>query len=343
MHRAMLHPIQILRGWAAVLVVLYHLGLHMGQWFRVEPLGGALQAANIGVDLFFVISGFIIHHVHGRDLGQPSALRPFLIRRLIRIFPLYWVILLLTLLQMRALSLGIPWADLPAAALLLLPAAAPVVAVAWTLSYEMIFYLAYAALLPLGPRWAPALLALWALASLLSGWSSGWMILSPWVAEFCAGALLAHVLRDRPSLPPWIFTLVLLAYLAGVMVMGRPAEHLPAEHRSALMLGAALLVALAAVTRSNSTAGPAEKLFRLLGDASYSLYLTHYLFIQSAYTLVQHFGLLGRLNAYAFNFACLLPATLVFGLAFHVLVEKPLLAACRRRFRRWGAAAPTLG
>jgi exopolysaccharide production protein ExoZ len=93
---ARLSGIQGLRGIAAVAVVLSHAARHVNMAFGMPVLITAFQAGHAGVDLFFVISGFIILFVHHRDIGQPSRLCHYLGRRFNRVMPLYWVALGLT-------------------------------------------------------------------------------------------------------------------------------------------------------------------------------------------------------------------------------------------------------
>lgn len=325
--------IQILRGLAALLVALYHIALSMEQWFHVQPFGGALLAGNIGIDLFFVISGFVMLHVHGHEFGNRHAIRPFLLKRAVRIFPLYWFVLALTLLVMRVLGLPLPWSKLPAEILLVLPLSVPVVGVAWTLSYELIFYAVFALLLALRRHLALAALFLWGLAGALTSWNSGWMALTPWVSEFCAGALLAAWISDRRPVPGWIFDAGILVFLAIVASARAPAEHLQGLHRAGLILAAVALVALS-VLGARHASGWAARAMGKLGDASYSLYLTHHLAIYCVYTLLQYFDAFGRLEPYLFNFGLLLPALAICALICHRIVERPLLSWGRRLLLR---------
>src|SRR5580692_2096905 len=86
--------IQLARGAAAVLVVLYHAGrgLALPQYLGHVPLGGLFNFGHAGIDFFFVLSGFIIFTVHHGDIGRPSALPRYVWRRLARIYPIYWVV-----------------------------------------------------------------------------------------------------------------------------------------------------------------------------------------------------------------------------------------------------------
>lgn len=146
--------IQSLRGIAAMLVVAAHICLEIGKatsidLSRLNILGGG------GVDLFFVISGFIMMYVCQRG-GKPIGAMDFLGRRIIRIYPIYWFYTCV-ILAMKALAIGYKSVGLSAlyvtGSFLLVPAFRPdaisatihpILDQGWTLSYEMYFYLLFA-------------------------------------------------------------------------------------------------------------------------------------------------------------------------------------------------------
>lgn len=67
-----LYSLQVYRGFAALAVILFHVHLVAKKWVDFQFFGGVFQGANIGVDFFFVLSGFIITYIHWGDLGQPN-------------------------------------------------------------------------------------------------------------------------------------------------------------------------------------------------------------------------------------------------------------------------------
>src|SRR5690242_21024508 len=99
--------LQAMRGVAALLVVLHHAAgtLALPKYADVAIAGGLLTPlGRAGVDLFFVLSGFVIYYVHRADIGRAQSFRRYMLRRLVRIYPTYWVVLFL----MLALFLGHP-------------------------------------------------------------------------------------------------------------------------------------------------------------------------------------------------------------------------------------------
>ena len=87
--------IEAARGLAALLVVTRHCTqmLSGARYFGALPLGGLFVFGHAGVDFFFVLSGFIIAYIHAGDLGRPERFGGYASKRVIRIYPTYWVAL----------------------------------------------------------------------------------------------------------------------------------------------------------------------------------------------------------------------------------------------------------
>ena len=92
------HPlrfVQVLRGFAAIAVLLYHTGVYAGIYFN-NPIY-FFENGNLGVDFFFTLSGFIITYIHLKDIKARGRVKVFLVKRFVRIFPFYWMILLVVI------------------------------------------------------------------------------------------------------------------------------------------------------------------------------------------------------------------------------------------------------
>src|SRR5205085_10567493 len=185
-----------------------------------------------GVDLFFVISGFIMVYASERLFGAPEGGRLFLGRRIARIVPLYWAFCTLYLVWVAcaAATSGKSLPSLPSvlASYAFLPFDGfgdgfprPFYTLGWTLNYEMFFYAAFAAFLASprakavgGVAGALAMLVLLGTAAPL------WMPLAFWaqpiVLEFALGMGIALLLRRGITLPDWA-RLALLAGSVGVL------------------------------------------------------------------------------------------------------------------------------
>ena len=332
----LIHPIQYLRGVAALMVVWHH---GVGQLPGLETYF-PFRFGTSGVDLFFVISGFImVVTTAGRDVTPTE----FIARRFVRVVPLYWVLTLAlaaTALLAPSLFRSVTLtAGSLAQSLLFIPHFSPshagmiwpVLVPGWTLNYEMFFYVVFAASLAF--RRSLAILCV-SLATLVA---TGYLLgpfaqaiartyTDPILLEFVAGALIGHLWLAGVKLP---FAPSVIAILLGAgLLLRRDAP--PLENYTQL-LGAVLLVCGVL----NSRILPWRNgLLRALGDASYSIYLTH-IFTLGAWRWVWtrlDVGLSGFAAALAFMLLALVCSSIVGWLSYR-WIETPLLTWMRARWR----------
>ncbi|MCR5880886.1 acyltransferase [Phenylobacterium sp. J367] len=342
---AEVRSIQYLRGFAAFGVLIYH---------AAERAGGHFGTGAAGVDVFFVISGFIMWVV---TCGKPPSPGQFLIRRVQRIVPLYWGLTLLVV----GVALAAPWifpamqvtAEAVVKSLFFVPyrdhtgLIAPLVIPGWTLNYEMFFYVlfAFGLMAPVRLRaWlvSAALVALVAIRPLGDVTNPVWATYTnPLLLEFGAGIWLGKAwAEDRlPGVRAgWA---LVFAGLIGFAVAG--FSGIDVERARFLIWGlpALALVAGAVAIERNGTV-PRLKPLQALGDASYSLYLVHGLAISAVVRLLDMAGLASP----ALILAGGLIAGVVAGLITYHLVEKPLMGlfktglGSRRTAHRSRPAAP---
>ena len=223
-----LERVQILRFVAAAAVLAFHsdetLARHVPDPGRIWPL----RHGDFGVDLFFVISGFIIHlTVRARERDW----RLFIERRLLRVVPLYWI----CTLAMFALFHVTPGVAPPSASDLarsLLfsawtggPLAMPIVYLGWSLEYEIFFYALTAVAMMLHPKpWrllCPllALLVAGGVVAGITGPTRAWhALLNPMLLEFVFGVLVGELLYHRRL--PWLSVLAVAAALVLIFSTG---------------------------------------------------------------------------------------------------------------------------
>jgi peptidoglycan/LPS O-acetylase OafA/YrhL len=155
-----LYTIQALRAFAAASVVVHHILV-----VAVQKAGYSYQFPNTaaaGVDLFFLISGFIMVYTHFNDFGVAGSSATFIWRRLIRVVPLYWIattatIVLLLIIPSAFSTQTLGWDNVMPSYLLLLSkepdgSLNTILPTGWTLCYEMYFYLLFAILLIVSRR-----------------------------------------------------------------------------------------------------------------------------------------------------------------------------------------------
>ena len=339
--------LQVLRAVAALMVVLHHARL------SVPGSQGWPSFGEAGVDIFFVISGFVMAYTTaGLDDRQPlrgrlAAAGTFLRRRAIRVAPLYWLALLWT--SRRDLAAGHVGTDLvkdfffiPHPNSAFHTWLAPTLQQGWTLNYEAFFYLLFGATLLLGSRRIALLLG--ALAGCVivgtvltrAGWpadiDSAAGIARRFygdniILEFGYGVVLQQLMssaRTRARLPTW--GLWLLAALGlGALALGHGLgwrgvlEGLPA--------------ALIVWTCIQLCAGRRMPVFELLGAASYSIYLFHWASFGAVKPLAAALaGLPDGAAKVTLLMTVHFAVALVAGLAIHIAIEKPLTRWASRKF-----------
>lgn len=325
---AELRSIQFLRGLAAFGVLVFHAASRAGDAFGVGASG---------VDVFFVISGFIMWVVTCRGTSGP---RQFLVRRAQRIVPLYWLITLGTaagaLLAPRAFPAMRPTLDHVAQSLLFIPhrdatgLIAPLIVPGWTLNYEVFFYLLFAVALLARTRWrawivTAALVALVLIRPFGDPRNAIWSTYTdPILLEFAAGLWLGWAWScDR--LPGRRVAGLLLA-LGAASLVATAISGVDVSAARVLLWGLpAVALVTGAVSFESHGAIPRWRPLALLGDASYSLYLVHGLAISAALRLTRYV-----VAPPAMVFTVSIIAGLAGGLVCYLLIERPLIGLFKR-------------
>jgi exopolysaccharide production protein ExoZ len=339
-----IEPIQHLRALAALGVVVFHtlglLGTHLGIEVEHKSLGAA------GVDLFFIISGFIMWVTAIDRDERPGT---FALKRIVRIVPLYWLfttfVLVLVIVKpslMRSASqdpvhflasyLFVAWPH-PTMVGRYWPPVIP----GWTLNYEMFFYATVTLSLLLRRAWrVPAIAAV--LAGLpVVGWLTGASGIAsfythPILFEFLFGITLGVLFTRGYTLTPgraWGVTLVALVAFFTVGLLGN-------DDNRALMWGAPLALLVAGALELPALAsGRVRDFSKLLGDASYSLYLVQFVVLPPASLLL---GRLVRplplpLAATVLGLG-LVAVAIAAGIATYYIAERPVTQLARRWLSR---------
>lgn len=277
--------IQAMRGVAALAVVCGHaLTMRFGMGFEPASAMNALFLLQGGVDIFFVISGFIItmSSIEAARAGRRGAIE-FAAKRLVRIFPVYWLVLLAAIISARFIDVfpkgpGFTYA-IDAGYIFALKTDNWYVAPAWSLCYELYFYAAVTLFIAIVPRQL-SLLLLTTIATVVvcdvAGISMS-IYSQPLVLEFGLGMLIAFVVRHNLAFPITPFTATVLA--AGFFVLGWYLICSGIDGSGSRMLtygfGAAFLIY--AVVSAEQHGARFPRWLQFLGAISYSLYLTHHL------------------------------------------------------------------
>ena len=337
---------------------------HLNQ-FETRYAGGPipfLQYGDIGVDLFFVLSGFVMVAVAGRNVGSVQ----FLWRRATRIYPTYWLASLITL-GIAAAFVGLvhqPFGQISMwrSFLLIGDQRPPVIMSGWTLIHEMYFYLVFAVILAFR---APPLAGVLVWSIIVLGATVAWpqyimtspvlqVATSPLTFEFIMGVIVGVL---------WLKGRTRHAYLAGILgivalIGAIPIHYYLIAHMGSIMDSpnyptwriflfglpmAFILYALVAHEHRASSRPPASLV--AVGDWSYSIYLFHFMVLSAVARAVLFAfpdrGALASLILFIVGFA----ACNIAGAVVYFLFERPTLQVFRKTYivtaalRRFGNAA----
>jgi peptidoglycan/LPS O-acetylase OafA/YrhL len=354
--------LQALRGVACLLVLAFH----VAEWEQHRCASPAVCVAlpfeyfgYIGVDLFFVLSGFVITWVSFAKLGDRSQLLGFIWRRAWRILPLYWVCWIGVVAAYHGI-LGIPW--LPTwrwffANVLILPAQPQHLFIpqAWSLAFELLFYAVFAGFFVLPRRvFLPTLGAWSATIAILAVAGSPHpavrgpigrcleKLIDPLVLEFLFGCVAAvavgsgrHLSWGRTALNVGLLGFAgssMGEYFGIVHTRGHSLERV-----LSFGLSCALIV-FGATARERTHGLQSPRWLQTVGDASYSIYLVHIVVLE----VVQHWltDMRHDLIPHLLYVAALVIGSLAAGFALHFTVERPLMRWPQRKPARASTIEP---
>lgn len=298
----------------------------------VHAIPGAIPFGAAGVDIFFVISGFIMLYITSVRPTTPIA---FIKSRIVRIVPAWWFFLglfaALEFLRGRDLNameylsglLFIPWFN-SACENIVCPPLVP----GWTLLYEMFFYAIFAAAL-----WVSSEKKLYILTVVLCAFAAfrllgpptsaaEFVYTRPLLLEFLAGTWLAHLYMKK-SVPIWA---CVLSILFGLVLFAAFAAGYRTEVRLLDWGIPSLLIVAGIVLLEKSADLPTSKIFQSFGDASYSIYLSHPLTISVSFWTWRKIDLPATM---AMGATTVLACVLVGIVLFHT-VEKPMINFLKR-------------
>jgi peptidoglycan/LPS O-acetylase OafA/YrhL len=334
--------LQCVRAFAAIYVACYHASGDARDVYgatSAEFASSAFKFGNFGVELFFVISGFIIAHVHGADIGRPQRLINYVWKRLSRIYPLYWILFFSVVPLYFVFPDAGPdfrrqWENIFSCFFLFPLPPAQVIGVAWSLVYEMIFYILFGCAI-VNRRVGLVIALLWPIGILLHsalmtdfGYYTNWIFSSRFMGFF-VGMAVAWAIplygKRKPialALPLTLVVFFLVPFVldpgGGVQVLVRTVTYL-----------AAGAVVLSAVHLDFASRHRAPRFFVRLGDATYSIYLYHWVIGWVLARTARHFGLQEHVPL-----ALLLVTEIALMLSgayvVHLLVERPILAWSRK-------------
>lgn len=289
----MIYGLHILRGIAALLVLIYH--IYYVSKIYVDYSVSFFEFLYVGVDIFFVISGFIMFYICSRTMENPVCRSEFSRDRFLRVVPLYWIVTLfffvsnnliypegheknIELVRLVFSMLFIPFSDGNGGV------SSPVLGVGWTLNYEILFYFSIYLALALKSKAFVFVNAMF-IAFVLSGFwidSEAHVFLSflsnPIVLEFSFGILLGlFFLEKRAMLLPASLVFLVLSLCSWLIdkKIGFAFEYYRVfvwGTFSAFLVGMILWLEKISVFKSLVS----YRVFYLFGSTSYVMYLVHH-------------------------------------------------------------------
>jgi len=331
-----LKTVEMARGLAACSVVAFHANASAAFiGLANSPMVSPLQ---YGVDFFFVLSGFIIFHVHRDEIGNAGSALPYLIKRIIRLYPLLWLVVGGWII-LRIGAGKVPTIGEIGTSLLLYPSLEfPVPLVVWTLRHAILFYLAF--FLAIFSRKAGvALFSIWTLAVLFQMAMIAWgnplkgmpsLVLSSYVLDFILGAIVAYA-ANRWRVRSW------WPLLIGIGMVGTVSwaslefgwnrldtlDYTSEANLFVPLLGLSFAVTLFGLLCIEDMVEVPQWAV-LMGGASYAIYLVH----TPVNSVIQHFAAkLGEGLGHLFIFC----GGIMAGIILHVLIERRLTRFLRFR------------
>jgi peptidoglycan/LPS O-acetylase OafA/YrhL len=303
----------------------------------VAALQDFTKYGNRGVDFFFVISGFIILFAHYEDLGRRDAITGYALKRFVRVYPIYWLytaILTVSFVTLGGTDIHLPhtvpgW--MSTLTLIRFSSVPPPLPQAWTLFYEVGFYIAFCCFF-LNKRTGIALFSAFLLACLALYHfpkhedQGAWNVYTAAYNLYFAMGMGSCLIYRRSGLG-------VVETLAGALLVVAAFTLVPAEmigfHPIFLGSGFALLIAgLAKLERAGLLLSPA--ILSAAGNSSYTLYLIHSN-VEGVFL-----KLLGKIPESAMpsptiRFLVVLTLTILTGYVVYFFVERNLLKLIRRR------------
>lgn len=333
--------IQLLRFLAAMLVVVMHITQARSVHILGTGTGNYWANGSAGVDIFFVISGFVMASSTNHAARGIAAGWEFMRRRIVRIVPLYWFYTLLKAGMLLALPglasrSSFDFQHLMAS-LMFVPSTSPwssiepLLPVGWTLNFEMFFYAVFATAIIFGRSRIMWCAAAFASVHVLHYFFPNVVALSFYarsiIIEFLLGMVLAYAVsapwfRIRPALG-------VLAVAAGFLLLFIGGSTV--EESSVLRLthwgGGGMLLLLGVIAlESKIAASYLARRVAFLGDASYSIYLSHAFVVPAFVLLLKALGLTNGATVMVVSAI----ATIVVGCISYVALERPLGLWCKK-------------
>lgn len=337
---------QALRGLAAFLILAKHALYEVDAISTIDFNYGNYKFYVVGIDIFFVLSGFIMVYTSWGKSGLGAA-KEFMIRRIMRIVPTYWfytsvlAVVALVIPQVLGKAEFIPIDFVKSLFFIPYTNSAgdfqPLLANGWSLNYEMYFYAIFAVCLILPVRYSLTALSLFFFSMVFTGGFGASGQLADFysnkiILEFLAGSLIGYFFMKGLRLPSWCFWIG-CAFTVGAMLALLYTDTLMAAgiYYNRPMVAILMIALLVLPNRAEYMRMPRWSV--VLGDASYTIYLSHPFAIGAITQIVLLMGLESSIHPW-FIFLTIITVALFGGVMAYYILEKPLLSITKSLIKK---------
>ncbi|WP_316569198.1 acyltransferase [Neobacillus sp. YIM B06451] len=342
--RKRLNLIQFSRALVPLLVVLFHANAFMKVYFQYDFLRLPDVTKSGGVYYFFVLSGFMIYYLYHEEYGNQKIIKHYLSSRFKRIYPIYWILTLLIIpIYFIFPSLGKGYereiGEIIKSLFLLPSQNKPIIGVAWSLVHTVFFYLIFSLFFLKNKSFSWGVIIIWGLMSVV--FSVNLLTSSDYLMNFffnfnnllfLSGIVSAYVVT-RHRIP---YVLSLLFVIIGFLVF--PLSWINEQfHFVTISLqittGLAsiiLILGLSFIDLQKDITIP--KFANYFGNASFSIYLTHYLFM-SGFSKILSSNLFLSFNKMALSILLIL-LSIISGCFVYSFIEKPINQKLRSKNKK---------
>jgi exopolysaccharide production protein ExoZ len=329
--RTKLSYVQVSRAVAILFVLLGHANTQIYQAYGYDWFNMGVWERTGGVDFFFIVTGFMIYYLYHKQIGLPGKAKEFLIKRVVRIFPLYWIFTFLMVLAAFLINDFEPhysWKVIVKSFLFV--ESNPVIGSTWSLKHILFFYMIFGASIYKPKRMKP-ILVVWViltiltevrLLSILDSFIFSFSSLEVLMGSLVAYWILNHKVRYSTV---WIVSGIL-----GFLSIWLNNIFLLYEIHAPFFFCLFSMLIMLGIAEKDKKPRKVPKLLSFLGDASYSIYIAHGPFLSIFIILLGMVSPVYMVNGHLLILLVSLLTT-VSCCFVYIFVEKPITAALRRK------------
>ncbi|MFP7297456.1 acyltransferase family protein [Neobacillus niacini] len=323
--------VQISRAIAILFVLLGHVNTLFYTNFQYDWFNMGKWKRTGGVDFFFVVTGFMIYYLYHRQSGVPGKATEFILKRVIRIYPLYWMFTLLTI----AASIIFPFIDGPYSWNLIIESMLtlstdPILASTWSLSNVVFFYILFTAFLFKPQAFKPIIFS-WILFTILINlkiipYQENSFFTSFSSLEIIFGCLAAHVSLNYTFK---YSSLSILIGMSGYLAIWINNINSFIEIQTPVFYCFFSIIMMLGISEKDKKDRKIPKVLSFLGDASYSIYIAHGPFLHFYILILKKLDLIVLLG-YFFSLITVIILSVISTCLVYILIEKPMSKYLRR-------------